>query len=191
MDGMESLAVAILLASICILLIPTLLGAGLGYLAFRTVTAAVVGGLLGALIGVLGVTFTFFERRWNPPLELTIETPPGFQYTSVILLEDPSAPPLAWQGADLPLVTRRARLSVPASGVVRVQSVLDLMTNDRVARLSSGEERNGMRGGPAPAGFSGSMIVFEFARWDPDRPSLADQDVAAIAEAIRAREAAH
>jgi hypothetical protein len=199
MDGMEGLAIAILGASLCLLVVPALVLAGLGYFALRNVggnkggaLGAAAGLVIGLLVGGLVVTYTFFESTWNPPLEITFEMPAGYPHETVIMLEDPAATAdIPWTGLDAPLSTRSATIPIPRSGVLRVRSVTDLMTHDRAAHLSDGRVMMGMIMRPAPPGLSASqLVVFDFAAYgtarEPDMSMMTDE---VLTRTILAREA--
>lgn len=196
MDGMEGLALAIFAASICIFVVPGLLLGAIGYFALRTKKGGAIGTVLGVVIGLglgaLGVTYTFFESTWDPPVHITFVTPPGYVHETVILLEDPTASlDIPWTGLEMPLSSRSAIMTLPRSGVLRVRSVSDLMTNDRTAELTDGRRMWGMIMQPAPPGLGASqLIVFDFmmsgTRSEPDMGMMTPE---ALAATIRAREA--
>lgn len=151
-------------ASAAMLLLPGLCGGSLFYFALRGTRwaglAASLGSLGGALLGFLAMVFLFYETRWDPPVEITFEVPPGYSHETVILLEDPSAEELAWSG----LFTERAFVAVPRGGVVRVRSVAPFFEHDRVAFLSTGERDLGISMMPAPPGLDGAtrIVAFDF-----------------------------
>lgn len=192
-DGMEGLALAIAIASLCILVTPALLLGGVGYFVMRRarVLGALGGVALGLGLGALAVVATFMESTWNPPVELTLETAPDLRHRSVILLEDPNAlTEIPWSGAAIPLSAPSARLPIPASGILRVRSLELLRTHDRTVRLSSGEEAVGMVFLPAPPGVGASQLMyFDFVPYPSPEPDPSRMDPAALAALIRAREA--
>ncbi len=194
MDGMEGLALAILLASICILLTPALLLGGLGYFVLRK-RAGIVGAAIGAVVGLgmgaLIVVATFMESTWNPPLELTFEAPPDLRHRSVLLLEDPTvSTEIPWSGMEMPLSSPSARLPIPASGFLRVRSLEAIRTHDRIVRLSTGEEALGMAFLNPPPGLGGSQLMyFDFTPYPSSEPDPSLMDPATLEAWVRAREA--
>lgn len=193
-DGMEGLALAIAIASLCILVTPALLFGGVGYFVMRKragVLGAVAGVALGLGLGALVVVATFMESTWSPPVELTLEAPPDLRHRSVILLEDASAPTeIPWSGLEIPLSSPSARLPIPASGILRVRSLELVRTHDRVVRLSSGEEALGMAFLNPPPGIRASQLMyFDFAPHPSPEPDPSLMDPAALAAFVRAREA--
>jgi len=196
-DGLGGLAAAISLASLCILVVPALLGAVAGYFALRRwnrgVVGAVVGALLGAVGGYIAVMATFYESTFDPPVEITFEVPAGFHHDDVVLVEDPTAPEIPWTGVDMPFRSRSARLPVPLGGVVRVRSIDELAGGDRRARLASGVESRGFVEQPTPPGMpQGTLLVFSFAPFDarhePELPIEFGDDPMTLSQILLARE---
>jgi hypothetical protein len=191
---MEGLALAILLASICILLTPALLFGGVGYFVLRKragILGAAIGVALGLAIGALAVVATFMESTWNPPVELTIDVPPDLRHRSIVLLEDPSATAeIPWAGMEIPLSSPSAHLAVPPSGFLRVRSLEMLRTHDRVVRLSTGETAWGMAFLNPPPGLGASQLMyFDFVPYPSPEPDPSLMEPAALLAWIQAREA--
>lgn len=195
MDGMEGLAIAILLASICILLTPAMLLGGLGYFVLRKragIVGAAIGVCVGLGMGALIVVATFMESTWNPPVELTFEAPPDLRHRSVLLLEDPTvSTEIPWSGMEMPLSSPTARIAIPRSGFLRVRSLEMIRTHDRIVRLSSGEEAVGMAFLNPPPGLGATQLMyFDFVPGYPSTeadPSM--MDPATLEAWVRAREA--
>lgn len=147
--------------------------------------------ILGGVLGVCGSCATFYEDTWSPPPTLTFETPPGFRYDDVMLIEDPrSTTTIRWTGFDVPFSSRGARLVVPSSGIVRVRSLRTLQEMRVEGRLSTGETERGGGAGPLPASLGrGVYAIFNFGPWDEHHPGLSDLPEAALGPAVLAREA--
>jgi len=193
-DGMEGLALAILLASICILLTPALLFGGVGYFVLRKragILGAALGVALGLGLGALIVVATFMESTWNPPVELTLDVPPDLRHRSVLLLEDPTASAeIPWSGMEIPLSSPSAHLTIPASGFLRVRSLEMVRTHDRVVRLSTGETAWGMAFLNPPPGLGATQLMyFDFVAYPSPEPDPSLMDSVALEAWVRAREA--
>lgn len=191
---MEGLAIAIAVASLAIVVVPAGLGGVLGYVALRKrqgALGALAGALLGGAGGVLGVTATFFEDTWSPPPSLTIEAPPGFAHEWVVFIADPSAgTAITWTGVDAPFTSRRARIAVPASGVLRVRDLGRIDGGGVRARLATGVEATGAVAKPAPPGIGpGRFVAYGFAPYPGREPDLGSLEPGALEALLRAREA--
>jgi len=194
-DHMGGLALAIMLAMGCMLLVGALTFGSLGYFALRKTRYRWLGAVLAALLGVgagaLAVTATFYETTWDPPNQLVIDVPAGFHRESIVIIADASKPKVDRSGASLPFVSRAARIRVPASGVVRVCDI-DWIYGEQVeARLSTGASIQGLLVFNAEPGL-GDGLVYDLVGYDSRlEPALADvYRTPAFAERIRAREAA-
>lgn len=187
-DGMSGLSWAISAASLCILVLPGLFGGAAGYFVLRKHAGwlgAILGFVVGAGAGALAVTATFYESTWSPPDTLVIDVPPGFAHPTVMFVADPAAPlEVEWTGLDLPLMSRRGRVSVPATGVVRVRSVEWIGGTEVRASLSTGATETGLAVVDVPG--IGRVVALDFAPYPGALPS----DPAALAAAIRERESA-
>lgn len=126
-DGMGSLAMAIGIAMLVILLVTFLLPFFAGRLIARKRgwsrakkhSASVGMGLLGVACGGLIVVAMFFESTWMPPPKLVFVASPGFAGDWVVLLEDPKATQVIdWRGVEMPFFGKSARIEVAASGVL-------------------------------------------------------------------------
>jgi hypothetical protein len=193
-DGMAGLALAIGAACIALVFAPAAIGGVLGYLALRGrvgAFGALLGGLLGAGAGALAVTATFFESTWSPPQTLLLEVPAGFAHEWVVLIADPTASAdVAWGGFDAPFTSRRARLAVPSSGVLRVRDLGPLDGADVEAFLSTGKRQGGRASLNAPPGVGpGRLAAFHFASYPGREPDLGSLAPAALAARLRALEA--
>ena len=151
---MGGLVVAILAAVIAMVVVSAVVLAWISQRLSRgksdTVRLAItLGGLLlGLAAGAAWATATFFESTWSPPPKLRLNLPSNFSHTSVIFLEQPSAPlELSWTGRELPLMGKSVVVDVPASGIVRVRSLgalagggfqADVTRNMRVTTIGSG-----------------------------------------------------
>lgn len=193
---MEALALAILGASVCMVVVPALVVGALGWFLGRGRHGwafGLMGAMLGGLVGCVAVAATFFEDAWSPPATVEIEAPPGFAHEWVYLVGDPSSSlELDWRGIDAPFTSRHARLTVPRSGVVRVRAlgVLDGGHVDATLSIAGGPAAPSMgRSGLAlPPGFgSGRMVAFGFAPYPGTEPEP-PVDPAALAARITSLE---
>lgn len=190
---MGGLAVAILLASLCIGLVPSMLLGALTFFVLRKTRArwpgAIVAALLGAGVGALAVTATFYESVWEPPSPLVFEVPPGFRHESVVLILDPTvSAEVDWSGVSMPFVARRGRVTVPASGVVRLRELDSLTLTQVDASLSTNVPSTGRSGFSDPTVGYGLVYLFvpSGAAREPDLGAL---EPAALVALIREREA--
>ena len=194
-DGMDGLALAIVLASLCILIAPALVFGSLGYVAARKRRGwlgALIGVVIGLGAGAVGVVATFMESTWDPPGELTLEVPPGFAHEWVLILADPTvSTEIDWRGLDVPLMARTASLAVPPSGVVRVRALGMVDGGDVRAQLSSGETQWGIVAMSAPSGVgAGRVVAYCFRPYPFCQPDLTPTDPDALRALILEREAA-
>jgi hypothetical protein len=189
---MEGLALAILGASVCMLIVPALVVGALGWFVARGrhgAIGAIVGALLGAVIGCIAVTATFFEDVWSPPAIVAIDAPAGFAHEWVYVVGDPTvSTELDWRGIDAPFMARHTTLTVPRSGVVRVRS-LDRLDGGHVEATlsiagSPARPSMGRAGLSLPHGFgSGRVVAFGFAPY-PGREPEPPVDPAALAARV-------
>jgi hypothetical protein len=190
MDGFEGLALAIFGAMACMLVVPALIGAALGYLALRRRSpwlGVALGVVVGGLIGAVAVGFTFFEDTMRPPPQLSVDVPPGFQHEWVFFLADPtSRHAIEWEGRWTP----SARVAVPRSGVLRVRD-LGRLDGDLVeVSLSDGRTDGARAAVNVPVGLGGGrMVAFGFASWPGTEPDVGLLDDDALVARIRALEA--
>ncbi len=187
-DGQGGLALAIMLAAICIALIPMILFGAAGWFIARKRKRspwvfATVGVLLGASVGALAVGFTFFESTMERRGTLEIQAP-ELDGEWVVLLEDSSASTtLSWSGS----WRERATLTVPSSGVLRVRSmtkVTDVTIN--------GQPVTGAMSQPMPRGLTGEVLRAYSARDSSLPPSDEPLDLVSterLVEWVREREA--
>ena len=192
-DGMDGLALAILLASLCILIAPALVLGTLGYVVSRKRRGwlgALAGVVIGLGAGALGVVATFMESTWDPPMELTLEVPPAFAHDQVLIVADPTASTeIDWRGLDVPLMARTASLAVPPSGVVRVRELGALDGGGVNAQLSSGETHWGMTAMNAPSSLGGGRVVaYCFRPYPFCQPELTPTDPDGLEALILERE---
>lgn len=198
-DGMGGLALAIVLAMALIVLGGALLAFLLARAAARrkgsSPAAVKKTGLLASLAGVaLGsciVAATFYESSWSPPPKLEISVPPGYAQPWTILLEDPRAPiDIVWSGAKIPFAQRHARINVPLTGLLRVQTLGEAAgRGDLEIVWSDGAPHNGTGGGPAPAG-SGARNYILLGRPLPDGSLPEAPSGESLTAEIRMRESA-
>lgn len=191
---MEGLAIAIGVASLLMVAVPTGLLGGLGYLVLRPrapMLGAVLGALLGASGGVLVTLATFFESTWSPPPTLRFEVPAGFRHEWVVLIVDPAATAeVAWTGVDAPFLSRHGRLAVPLSGVVRVRDLGAIDGGDVNASLSTGPTSWGRAALNAPPAVGPSRLVaFNFVPYPGTEPDLGALSPAELTALLHAREA--
>jgi hypothetical protein len=195
-DGMNGLAMAILVACVLLLIVPALI---VGWLIRKTSRGAspqrraawtFAGVAAGLIIGVLAVTATFYESTWSPPPRLMVNVPKDFKHEWIILLEVPGVTrSLTWQGYDLPFTSKRTEIDVPNSGVVSVSSLEGLAGAPFTTLSSTGHQSIGMGGGPGPKALGATMFL-AFTRPDitqtttPD-PAFGDDE--ALIAYIRAR----
>jgi hypothetical protein len=107
---------------------------------------------LGLIVGGLAVVATFFESTWSPAPRVELVLPAQFDHDWVILLETPSATrTLAWSGVEAPFSGKKTVVEVPASGVVRVQSLAVVAGGNVDARTREGAQSDGSASGPGPA----------------------------------------
>ncbi len=195
-DGLNGLAVVILVACLVLLIVPAALiywivqktAKGKSSSSRALLTFFGIAGGLG--IGMLAVTATFFESTWSPPPQLAVKLPKNFKHEWIILLENPSAATtLNWQGYDLPFTSKRTEIDVPSSGVLSLKSLDGLAGAPFTVISSSGEQSIGMGGGPGPKEL-GATAYLGFVRPGvtqttmPDPPSGDDDTFVAY---IRAR----
>lgn len=148
---MGGLAVAIGLAMIFMVVVPVVV---LVLIARRFGTAAVIGAVIvGVLIGGLAATATFMESTWSPPL--AIEFQGATEQTYIIVVADEKAPPIVVTGSSLPLMQRTTKIDVPASGIVRVQSLEPLFGDMSMNATYRGKRIIGM-------GSVAEGMVFDF-----------------------------
>ncbi len=174
------------------LLLSRMLAHRFGWSGSKRVSAGLGLGALGIGAGALAVIATFYESTWDPPPLLTLNAPPGFTHTWVIVLEDPAASQaLSWQGVALPFLGKRTALDVPPSGIVRVRDLGELRGRaDIDARWNDGSSSTGQAGGPAPKS-TGANIFGAFNRVKgesaaQDEPPFGDE--VALGAYIAARE---
>lgn len=190
----SGLATAIMLAVVCMLVVPALVLGGIGYLVargrgerkrpLRTISVTLGAALLGSLLGVVGVVLTFYESLLDPVLVLDV--PPGRAITEVYLIEDPTSPTeLDWD-----LLQRRARVAVPPSSVIRVRDLGRLEGFMFSAELSTGQTNVGASAMPAPPGIgAGYVHCLSFVPWAPDQEDVCSQTGDVLAARLRALEA--
>ena len=83
-----------------------------------------------------------------------------------------------------------ARLTIPASGFLRVRSLEMVRTHDRVVRLSTGETAWGMAFLNAPPGLGATQLMyFDFAPYPSPEPDPSLMDPSALEAWARARAA--
>jgi hypothetical protein len=165
-DGMSALAMAILFASIGMLVLPTVVVLLLalyvpGIKTSRYRSVMIAGGVaLSAMIGCAWMTATFYESVWSPPPSVLLKLPPNFAHPNIIFLEKPSAPlELAWHGVDLALMTKRIEIVVPASGVITVRSLEGMSGVSPHVTTTENTTINGFSSGPGPAGLGASRYI--------------------------------
>ena len=187
---MDGLALAIAAASLCMLLVPGLLGATLGYFALRKRArwvGVVIGFVIGIGLGGLAVAATFFESTFSPPDELSIDAP-GLRHETVIFVEDAHAPSaVEWTGSRLPFSSRIGHVAVPASGVLRVRSVDWIGGREVRARLVTGMAEQSLSVRDVPP--LGRVVVFGFAPYPGTEADPAVLDPPSLLALIREREA--
>ncbi len=171
-DGMGGLAVAILLASVLLLVAPAAIlffvAMALAKANKRRVAIALGAATFGLAAGVVTVAATFFESSFSPTNRLLLQISPEMKHDWVVFLEKPGAPQsLHWRGANLPFMSKSADVIVPASGVVIVNSLDNAAGGAAQAFIASGAYSIAQGGGPAPKG-SGYTIYAMFLR--PDLP---------------------
>lgn len=132
-----------------------------GWSGAKARNAGLLGGLAGLGFGMLAVAATFFESSWMPPPRLDFVTPPGYAHEWTILLEDPrAAAKLNWQGPGLPFTQRHASVSVPSSGIMRVQSFGEALgRGDLAVGWGDGSPHTGSGMGPAPASTGANYYI--------------------------------
>ncbi|MEM9068448.1 MAG: hypothetical protein AAGE52_08075 [Myxococcota bacterium] len=168
----SGLAIAILLAMICMVIGPALVLGLVGYAVARgrarkngaggTLALTLGGVVVGVLIGGAAVLLTFFESVFDPVV--VFEVPPNFDKPEIFLLEDPSAS-LEFEWGTFGL---RGSAPVPASGVVRVRTMGKLDHGPYTVELSTGQHNWGMASFPSPPGIPGpSVRCFSFREWTP------------------------
>lgn len=180
-DGMGGLAAAIFGAMAFILLggfallfwIARGVARARGWSASTARNAGLIGGVAGLALGAIAVTATFFEPVWMPPPRLDLEVPPGYTHEWTFILEDPSAAAkLSWRGPGLPFTQLHAALSIPVSGVVRVQSLGEAAgRGDLQIRWSDGYQSTGSGSGPAPSNLRATLYLAINRQRDPMQPS--------------------
>lgn len=195
-DGASGLAMAIVIAMVLLVAGAAVVIALLSRAFTRNMPPArrrivmVVAAVLGAGIGWMAMMATFFESSWSPPPQLRIAAPAGFEAPVVILLQDRRARlGIETTGGWLPFTAATAVVSVPSSGIVRVNSFggiggrgdLDVVWPD-------GQHSFGAGGGPAPPG-SGAEAYLIVAHPGPQAPEiLQSSDPAVMAAYIAERE---
>jgi hypothetical protein len=195
-DGMGGMALAILIAMLLMLAF----GFGLALLSARGIARRVGGksglwglgaGLGGLALATLAITATFYESTWAPPPRLELSVPAGYAHDWTIILEDRTATrTLTWSRSALPFVQSKATLNIPASGVVRVQSLGKAggIVNLDV-RWSDGAWYSSIGGGRAPAG-TGARTYIMVDHNIENGNSVQSLDTEKLAEVISAREQA-
>lgn len=124
-------------------------------------------GAIGIGGGILIVIATFNEDMWAPPPQVTLNVPPGFTENWLILLEDPkSSAQIVWDGVELPLFEKKTVIDVPASGIVRVRDLSELLRPGTI-QWTDGSCNAGYRIGFAPVS-TGAIRYMAFGRLKSD-----------------------
>lgn len=191
MDGFEGLAAAILLAMICMVVVPAGVFAVLGWFATRKKNGW-VGALSGAAVGVLIggglIAYTFYgEELTRTQLEFTV--PSDFAHDWVVLMEDPaSTAEITWSRDGL---APEGTLTVPSNGVVRLRTLDGVTGEDVEARLADGRPAWGSIARPnVPELGSGSLVMYSFRQFgdetEPDFQNMVDDEIVARIRALEA-----
>lgn len=187
---MGGLAWAIAAASLCLLVAPALIGGALGYFVLRKRAGwlgAVLGALGGVVLGGLGVAATFYESSWSPPSTLIIDAP-GLRHSQVIFVEDAAAAnDVVWTGFSMPFTARAGRVTVPASGVIRVRTTAWIYGREVRASLTTGQTETGLSVLEAPG--VGHLVVLDFAPYPAAVPDISSLTPAELARMVTEREA--
>jgi hypothetical protein len=130
-DGMDTMALAIRVASWILVALPIAIGGWLGRRWLKNRVGLNIGMIVGSLVGV-GLDLWFFHESISQPAPvLEIHAPADFAHESVILIEDPrTRTEVVWSRG-------HAQLDVPKSGVVRLKTLGVLDGHDIEARLNS------------------------------------------------------
>jgi hypothetical protein len=165
-DGLGGLAVAIIFAGIGMLILPAV---SLAWLIRKVPAikssryrnlASVACGALGATLGVMWVSATFYETTWAPPLKVVLKVPVNFKQNSVVFLEKSSALiDLQWAGQNLPYMSKETVVNVPASGIVVVRSLEGLIDKSFNAATQDGRRVNGWSTGLGPSELGANSYV--------------------------------
>jgi hypothetical protein len=164
-DTLNDLAAAIFLACVLLVVVPA---AFAFWLARRNtssqnpyrllVIAASVS--LGLVVGGLAVVATFYESTWSPAPRVELVLPTQFDHDWVILLETPGVTRvLMWSGVAAPFSGKKTVVEVPASGVVRVQSLAIVAGGNVEARTREGAHSDGPASGPGPSALDATAYL--------------------------------
>ncbi len=171
----DGLALAIFIAMILMVLGGLLLGVlpgwmmarHLGWSGHKRLLITLGLGAIGVGGGILIVIATFNEDTWAPPPQVTLNVPPGFTQNWLILLEDPkSSARVVWEGVEIPLFEKKTVIDVPASGIVRVRDLSELLRPGTI-QWSDGACDAGYRIGFAPES-TGAIRYMAFGRLKSD-----------------------
>jgi hypothetical protein len=184
-DGMGVMLLLILGAMVAMVLAGFAVFFGIGLLLSKTTkagpkarTAIMIGfGAIGMLAGTAWMMSTFMENDWNPPPELRVTVPPGYDAPFIVLIEDSvKGQALTLSGGSLPMTTPVAEIAMPSSGILRLKSFGELAGNGNTQIVfSDGSTSSAMSSGPAPTAIGGSaFLVFEREppNADPSAPSI-------------------
>jgi hypothetical protein len=168
-DGMGGFVLVILGAMVGMVGIAIAVSMGIGLLITRLgglqkrAKVAVIAGFaaIGLLAGYAWMASTFMESSWDPPHELAIALPPGLAEPFVVLIVDPErGVPVTWSGGDLPTTVRRASVSMPATGILRVRNLEEGETRGSIMPVfSDGSSSSSSGSGPVPPGFGGTEYL--------------------------------
>jgi hypothetical protein len=188
-DGMGGLAVAILIASVLLFVVPAailfLIAMALAKKSKYRVPIAIASATLGTVLGFVAVAATFFESSFSPSNRLVLHLSPETKHEWIVLLEKPGATEsLKWRGANLPFMSKTAEINVPANGVVIVDSLEGAGGGYAQAYNVKDELFPGQGGGPTPraAGYT-TYLAFQ-------RPDLSTSSSSAYPELRSLNEAA-
>jgi hypothetical protein len=196
---LDDLAAVIFLACVLLVVVP----AAFGFWVARKNTSAqnpyrvlviAASVALGLVAGGLAVVASFFESTWSPAPRVELALPAQFDHDWVILLETPSASrTLTWSGVEAPFSGKKTVVDVPASGVVRVQSLAVVAGGNVEARTRGGAQSDGSGSGPGPTALGAtSYLALSLPRNAASLRRLAAPpfgDTASFANYIREREA--
>jgi hypothetical protein len=162
---LNDLAAVIFLACVLLVVVP----AAVAFWLARKNTSAqnpyralviAVSVALGLIVGGLAVVATFFESTWSPAPRVELVLPAQFDHDWVILLESPGASrTLTWNGFEAPFSGKKTVVDVPASGVLRVQSLAVVAGGNVEARTREGTQSDGSASGPGPTALGATSYL--------------------------------